>query len=188
MNRFAPLCLTTVLFSLSAAGAGGAWLQDCSKAPIPASPAAGRIKGQAFKVDRVEITVSPSDDRTTYFVSLRQGKEFFPDREFKLFLLRKKGQALESAPYVVGPEGVFKMPNSIRDKNGVNYPPVQGIHATAKAAPGKTFGDTDMQSEFTMRLEFGKKGPKGWPGRIYLCLRDKERSFVAGTFTAVVTK
>ena len=37
-----------------------------------------------------------------------------------------------------------------------------------------------------MRLKFGKRKDGRLPGTIYLCIDDKEKSFVTGTFEAVV--
>ena len=39
-----------------------------------------------------------------------------------------------------------------------------------------------------MRLEFGKLSGGKLPGKIYLCLPDQEKSFIAGTFEVQVKK
>jgi len=39
-----------------------------------------------------------------------------------------------------------------------------------------------------MRLEFGALSKGKLPGKIYLCTPDAEKSYVMGTFNAVVTK
>ena len=38
--------------------------------------------------------------------------------------------------------------------------------------------------DYSLVLEFGEPTKKGLPGKIYLCLPDEEKSFVAGTFVA----
>ena len=37
-----------------------------------------------------------------------------------------------------------------------------------------------------MKLELGKRKDGRLPGKIYVCIDDKEKSFVAGSFEAVV--
>jgi hypothetical protein len=42
----------------------------------------------------------------------------------------------------------------------------------------------DLVPKLTMRLELGKRKNGRLPGKIYLCVDDKEKSFVAGSFEA----
>lgn len=55
--------------------------------------------------------------------------------------------------------------------------------------PKETLPKTEMFSDkFSMRLEFGRSKAGKLPGRIYLCVADKDRSHVAGTFGATARK
>jgi hypothetical protein len=42
----------------------------------------------------------------------------------------------------------------------------------------------DLVPKLTMRLELGKRKNGRLPGKIYLCIDDKEKCFVAGSFEA----
>jgi len=43
-----------------------------------------------------------------------------------------------------------------------------------------------FMDRYAMRLEFGKLSGSTLPGKIYLCVPDMEKSFIAGTFEAQV--
>ena len=179
--------LPAVLIAFPAAAQ---WSADASRARIPGRPAVGRIHGKPFRVEQAELRIAkPGADtpnRTTYLLKLRQGKEFFADYEYSLTLLTPRGQKIDGKSFVVTPEGVFKMPGAISEK-GVSYPPVQGVWMTWKA-PGKHFGETDMTSKYTMRLQFGKAKGNRIPGYVSIAMQDREKSWVSGTFTAVIER
>lgn len=164
------------------------WAPDASKAAIPGRAAVGRIHGKVFRVEKAELQIAaPSPEtpkRTTYFLKLTQGKAFFADYEYSLTLLTPRGQKIDGKAFVVGPEGVFKMAGAIEEK-GVTYPPVQGVMMTWKV-PGKTFGDTDLSSKYTMRLQFGKAKGNRIPGHVFIAMQDREKSWVSGTFQASI--
>lgn len=166
------------------------WVPDATRVATPSKPAVGRIHGRPFKVEKAELTLARASPdmpkRTTYFLKLRQGGGFFPDYEYSLTLLTPRGQKIDGQSFVVGPAGVFKMPGAIVEKN-VSYPPVQGVAMTWKV-PGKEFGDTDMMSRYTMRLEFGKRLGHRIAGRIYLSMQDPQKSWLAGTFVAEIKR
>src|SRR5438045_2687720 len=54
------------------------WTADLSKVTIPQKTAVGSLHGESFTVERAELQNG--------VLSLRQGREFFADLEFKLFL------------------------------------------------------------------------------------------------------
>jgi hypothetical protein len=169
--------------------AAAQWVADASKAAVPNRPAAGKIHGKPFRAARVELDYSPGDKdsaRNTYFLKLRQGGDFFADYEYSFTLITPKAQSISGKRFIVDSRGVFEMGGAIKEK-GVSYPPVQGVSMTWKV-PDKTFGDTDMMSKYTMRLEFGVQKGSKVPGRVYLAMQDAHKSFVCGTFTAVVKK
>src|SRR5438067_348726 len=51
------------------------WMADLSKVTVPQKPAIGKLHGETFTLDRAELQGGT--------LSLRQGREFFADLEFK---------------------------------------------------------------------------------------------------------
>jgi hypothetical protein len=132
----------------------------------PDKPAAGKLLGGDFKIEKAELGGG--------VLKLRQGKEFFADAEVIIFLFLKPGESVESKSYQVAAD----------DKGGEKphvyikrIPPGEKL----PAGPGFTSG-------YAMKLEFGKAKEGKIPGKIYVCLPDEQKSFVAGTFTIEAPK
>lgn len=106
-------------------------------------------------------------------MKLRQGKELFADREFMIFLFLDKGEKPDGKSFEVRPKRSF----------GVQVPHVHVGWKVPKETLPKTQAFVDG---YTMRLQFGPSRNGQVPGQIYLCLPDKEKSFLAGTFTAAI--
>ena len=142
------------------------WMADLSKATIPRKPASGKLHGEPFTLERAELQQG--------ILSLRQGREFFPDLEFKLFLFvdsytRLEGQYLD-----------------ILDEEN---PPVKSVpHVYMSWKPdSKSLPKTKTWTgDYIIRLKFGQAKNGRLPGQIYLCLPDLKQSFVAGTFDAIL--
>jgi hypothetical protein len=144
---------------------GTEWLPDVKKSPTPARPASGRISGKAFKVERAELDGAN-------ILSLRQGKEFFADREFKIFLFQS-GAKLDGKTFTV----------SNTDRPGQMNP---HVHMSWKG-PKDSIPQTEMaMGKYAMRLQFGKRKNGKITGQIYLCMPDAQKSYVAGYFTAAL--
>ena len=159
----AIICLCCAAISASPAGADG-WRDSLSKMRIPDSPARGRVRGEELKVDRADLRGS--------HLHLRQGKDFFSDREFAI-LIQGSQKTLQGRTLTVS------------DEDDLSKVPVQ-IHMSWKPK-GDSLPKTKMFMEgFLMRLELGRIRNGRLPGRIYLCIPDFKRSYVAGTFVAVV--
>jgi hypothetical protein len=135
---------------------------DLSKANIPQAPASGTINGRRFQPDRVEL-------KNNGVLTLRQGKGIFADVEVSVFLFLNKGQSAEGKNWEVKPAEGFGSPHVHTSWLEGNFP--------------KTNSYTD---KYAMKLELGKKSDGKLPGRIYLCLPDSSRSYLAGTFNAEV--
>ena len=139
------------------------WKKDVSTAPIPAAPVSGMAHGVKFKVEKAKIQNG--------ILSLRQGKNFFADQEFKIFTFLKKGENLAGKKFIVKPNGGFGSPH---------------VHFSYKIK-NKNLPKTEMfMNKYTMKLEFGKVSGKKISGKIYLCLPDKAKSFIAGSFEAEI--
>ena len=143
------------------ASSGGGWRMDLSNVEIPSTTAKGKIHGENFTIDAAKIQSG--------ILTLRQGKDFFPDRSLKIFLFLKKDE---------DPQG--KSFNITKDK-GFGSP---HIHMSWKVE-GKDVPETKIyMKDYAMRLDFGKRQKGGLPGKIYLSLPDDFKSYVAGSFLA----
>ncbi len=136
------------------------WTMDLAKMQIPDAPASGKIHGQPFKLEKVQLQGS--------VLELRQGKDFFPDLSLKIFLKVKEDESLEG--------------KSIRvtSKDGFGSPQ---IHMQFRARPGEGVPVAEIFfDQYEMLLQFGKAQDGALPGKIFVSLPDKSQSFVAGTF------
>ncbi len=142
------------------------WCAPAASMAFPQKPAAGRIHGQAFIVENAEITND--------ILTIRQGRDFFADREFMIFLFGLDGK-LEGQQIIV--------------KDGAPLGKAS-CHVHMKwLAPGKSLPETSMfmpMDGYGIRIAFGKRDPKTGllPGYIVLRMPDKEQSFVQGYFYA----
>jgi hypothetical protein len=92
---------------------------------------------------------------------------------------------VQGKTFVVPVGGLFKQTDKIMDKDGKSwFSPVGGIQVNS--VDSEQAPRTDLLPKATMRLEFGKRAGDKLPGKIYLCIDDAEKTFVAGTFEAAV--
>jgi len=186
--------LSILVLPLSASGESVGWLADATTAQFPNRAASGTVHGSRFEMQRAEITGGETKgadgkpyDHGTYFIHLRSGKEFFADKEFTIFVATKLGEKLDGKAYTLKIGGNFAQTVKVKVGN-VTYPAIQGVHMSY-TVPGKSLPETEMfMDKATLRLEFGRSSGGKLPGRIYLCVQDKAKSFVAGTFTLVPPK
>jgi hypothetical protein len=141
------------------------WKADLAGVETPKEPASGQVHGLEFTLDRAEIQGG--------VLSLRQGKEFFADREVQVFLFlgtqKPDGKSFEIS----------------RTKKDAGAPHVYvGWKPAGQKVPQKT-AFTGLDG-YAMRLKFGTAQNGKLPGQIYVCLPDPEKSFVAGSFEAEV--
>ena len=147
------------------------WTLDLKDAAIPETPVAGRISGIAFKAQSVEMEGSG--------LTFRQGVP--PHHQaFRLNLrdsaASRRGQQVNFTDasrfsgqtiVVTGKGGFFELP-------GLDlWSPGLGSHAEPNA-------------KYVMRLELGEYQDGKMPGRIYLCVLDRDKSFICGKFEARV--
>jgi len=139
------------------------WKNDLTGVKIPDGIARGMINGEEF------LSVSAAIPRG--ILTIRDGKDFFPDHAVKIFLFLKKDESVEGRKF------------NVSRKTGVGVP---HVHMQWKPG-GKDVPETKIfTKDYVMLLEFGKKGKSGLPGKVYLCLPDDKKSFVAGSFNAKV--
>jgi tetratricopeptide (TPR) repeat protein len=137
------------------------WSMDLRNVGIPVTPATGKIHGEAFIVETAKVENN--------ILTLRQGKDFFPDRAVTIFMFLKKGEQLEGRTFNISNDHGFGAPH---------------IHMKWRDG-GKNIPETKIfMKEYAMRLQFKKKENGALPGDIFLSLPDDSKSFVAGTFIA----
>lgn len=137
------------------------WAFAAKTIEYPKAPAKGKIKGVPFMVEKAELG-------SNGILTLRQGKDFFADREFTIFLFGKQGASYENSSYLSPSD------------NGAH------VHMSYKTA-GKDLPRTDMyfSKDYGMKLQLGKmQSNKMIPGYIVLRMADKEGSYVQGYFYA----
>ncbi len=144
----------------------GDWRLDCDKAKITDAPAAGRIGGKPFTVRYARIQNA--------ILTLTDGDNFRFDGQFLVFLFfRGDDKNLNGRVIEIGPEKDWKAKVSAHVH--YNYE-VEGADNVMEA---KTEG-------FALRIEFGQEADGKLPGRIYLSYPDEKKSYVVGSFTAIV--
>jgi hypothetical protein len=183
------------------ASAGGpkepGWPADASRTAIPDRPAAGRLHGRPFVVERARVapnsqTSGNADDPPEKqnradgsVITLQQGKDHVPSNYYTIFLAVKPGDTVDGKTFVVPAGGIFKQTEKVMDKDGKGwFFPVGGVQANSREPGGKP--RADVMPKVSMRLELGKRKDGRLPGKIYLCIDDQEKSFVAGSFEAEV--
>jgi tetratricopeptide (TPR) repeat protein len=137
------------------------WTMDLSHVTIPVTAASGKIHGEAFRVEMAKVENN--------ILTLRQGKDFFPDRAVTIFMFLKKGEALEGRTFNISSGHGFGAPH---------------IHMKWRDGGKKAPETKIFMKEYTMRLQFKEKENGALPGNIFLALPDDSKSFVAGTFLA----
>jgi tetratricopeptide (TPR) repeat protein len=140
------------------------WRKDLNNVKIPDVPVKGMINGKVFMAE--------SSKFENGILTIRDGKDFLPDRAVTIFLFLK-GESPDGKSYNIASTGGFGSPH---------------IHMRWKPKNSKTPKSTVFMKGYSMRLEFGKTQDGKLPGKIYLCLPDELRSYLAGSFIALVKK
>lgn len=144
-----------------ASGTGPGWKTDLKGVPIPAGPAGGMIHGDPVTIGKAVFENG--------ILTLRDGEDFFPDHAFTIFLFLKKGESPENRIFEYTRESGFGSPH---------------IHMKWKEE-GEDVPKTKIwMRDYAMSLRFGKRSGKEIPGKIYLCVPDEMKSYIAGSFTA----
>jgi hypothetical protein len=142
----------------------GGWTQQVKEMRFPSAASAGKIHGQPFTPQAVEL--SRLGGR---FLTLRQGEEFNPDLQVKVALSASKDENFSGKTFEIAAE---------------EGPSAMSVTVARKAADGELPEVKSYGEKIALRLEFGQEDAGKLPGKIYLCLPDESKSYVAGTFTA----
>ena len=139
------------------------WTLRLADVKIPETPAAGRIHGENFLVQRVTLQGGT--------LSFRQGTSWPPELGLTVNLFAKRGEDLAGQSIKIESTRTNSPRVVLRWKNDQDHPATKSIH-----------------SGYALRLEFGPVSGPRMPGKIYLCAPDDAKSYVAGTFTAEIRK
>ncbi|MEK7466761.1 MAG: hypothetical protein AAB074_05030 [Planctomycetota bacterium] len=147
-----------------AAATAPGWRSSLDGVAIPDIPASGKIHGEPFAVEVAEIENG--------ILHLKQGKEFFADKEFTVFLfLKERGSVPENRAWNEKADKEFGHPH---------------VHWGGRPAGSGMPKKESVFGEYSMKLEFGKETGKKLPGKIWLCMPGETKDFVLGTFVATV--
>ena len=139
------------------------WTLNLAGVKIPETPAAGRVNGRSFALDRATIKGGALD--------LRQGPKWPPDVGLSVHLFAKQSEDLAGQTVVIE-SGRANPPNAVlRWKDDQQQPVSQSIY-----------------EGYALRLEFGPLTGGRLPGKIYFCGADDAKSWVAGTFEAEIRR
>jgi hypothetical protein len=140
------------------------WMLNLTAADFPDHPAAGKIHGLDFTVEAAKAQSG--------VIALRQGQHPIADRQISIFYFPKAGESLAGKKYDISPANADLF-------QGV----MPHIHMSWRDEDQTKNKPAVFKSGYAMKLEFGQADVDGKiPGKIYLCLPDDEKSFVAGTF------
>lgn len=139
------------------------WTLDLTNAVFPEAAAAGRIHGSGFACERTTIQGG--------ILSLRQGTTWPPDLGITVLLHWRPGENLSGKTIEITPAHPRPPRVVLRWKDEQQQSITENIN-----------------SGYALKLTFGAAANGRMPGRIYLCLPDADKSFVAGTFDAEIRK
>lgn len=136
---------------------------------IPARAAAGSINGNAFTVDDASLSSGG-------VLTLRQGSDFFAEREFVVFLFLQEDETVDGRTILVDPAA---------KREGGHLDP--HVHMNFMTGAGQSLPQNQIYTEgYALRLEFDTPKDGNVTGRIWLCTPDDKRSLVAGSFSAAI--
>ncbi len=140
------------------------WTLELAKVTFPEQTAAGRIHGTNFICERATV-----EGRT---LGLRQGKGWPPPLGLALVLPARPVEELSGRSVGLAPDQVaagFRVVLRWKDDQNQNV-------------------KLDVNTGFALKLAFDHPTNGVLPGRIYICLQDEAKSYVAGSFTAEIRK
>ena len=138
------------------------WTTDLSKMRAPDRPVSGQLLGRRFTPTKTEF---------------RAGTLSFASNDFTVFITLERTQRRNQTPadVLVG--------KTVRINTRRKNPP--RISISHLEDERKQWESTSFANGYSMVLKFGPVTDEKIPARIYLCLPDKARSTIAGTFALV---
>jgi hypothetical protein len=140
------------------------WTLDLTNAALPETPAAGSIHGSAFACERTTLEGG--------ILTLRQGRSWPPDLGITVLLTARQGEDLAGKTVEITPDQAMPAPRVVlRWKDEQQEAQRQNVNRG-----------------YALKLIFGQPANGRMPGKIYVCLPDPAKSFVAGTFDAEIRR
>jgi len=139
------------------------WTLDLTNAVLPDTPAAGSVHGSGFLCENAILRGGS--------LSLSQGKA--PPWDLAVFvnLIAQRGEDLSGKTVEIAPDRSSATRAGLRWKN------------EQRKSAGRSF-----TNGYALKVMFGQASNRRMPGKIYLCLPDPAKSFVAGSFEAEIRK
>jgi hypothetical protein len=139
------------------------WTLHLANVKFPETPAAGRIRGDDFLVQRATLQGGT--------LNFRQGANWPPELGLTVNLFANRGEDLAGQAIQIEATRTNAPRVVLRWKNDLQEPATKSFH-----------------TGYALRLEFGQASGTRMPGKIYLCTPDEAKSYLAGTFTAEIRK
>ncbi len=146
----------------SASAGGPIWTLNLESVKFPDSPASGRVAGRDFVCHRATLHGGT--------LNLRQGPAWPPDVGLTIYLDAERGEDMAGRQFVFSPGD--KLPRMV-----MRWKDSQGNPVTRP-----------VTVPYALRLEFGPVTSNRVPGKIYCCVADQAKSYVAGMFEAEIRK
>jgi hypothetical protein len=140
------------------------WTLNLDSIGFPDTPVAGRINGNGFYCEKATLKGGT--------LTLRQGRTWPPDLGISVLLVAREGEELAGKYIFIPPE---------------RSPPIPRIILRWKDDQQQALTQT-IEAGYAMKLAFGQPVNGKMPGKIYLCLPDDPKSFVAGVFEAHIRR
>lgn len=138
------------------------WTVQLGNVVIPQETAVGRIHGSGFRCEHATLQGGS--------LTLRQGKGWPPDLGLTINLYAQKAQDLSGKTIVIAPQ---------------RPPPLPKVMLRWKSEQGTPLTFT-FEGGYLLKTVFGQAANGRMPGQLYIALPDKEQSFIAGSFDAVI--
>ena len=140
------------------------WTLDLTNAIFPETVAAGSIHRSGFKCEKATLQGGN--------LTLRQGRSGAPDLGVTIVFFAQQGEDLSGKSIDIAPD---------------RMPPLPRVTLRWKDELDKAV-NRNIASGYALKAVFGEAASGRMPGKIYICLPDDAKSFVAGTFDAEIRK
>jgi hypothetical protein len=140
------------------------WKLDLAEAGFPEANVAGRIHGTTFMCDRVTLQGGT--------LSFRQGHAWPPDLGLTVLLAAKQGEELSGKSFHIS----------------TNLEPLEPKIVLRWKDDQQKAVTRNFTGDYAMKLQFGEAANGRMPGKIYVCLPDESKSYIAGSFDAEIRK
>ncbi|TAL02189.1 MAG: hypothetical protein EPO07_07615 [Verrucomicrobia bacterium] len=139
------------------------WTLDLEGVEIPDAPAAGRVRGSGFGLQRATIKGGALD--------LRQGPAWPPDLGISIAFFATRPEDLANKILTITATQTNAPKVTLRWKDDQQKPATHSVKAG-----------------YAARFEFGAIAGGRLPGKFYLCAPDEQKSYAAGTFSAEIRR